>query len=312
MSSVEEVGGNRPAAACVLCAGIAVQDQVFHLDAFPNAGVKARARAFNDVPGGCAANAAIAVCRLGGHARLISPLGGPVGDDAIGDTILAGLGREHVDCSPCIRIDSAASPISAIIVDCKGERTIFNYRDERLSVARVADPEAALQGVSVLLVDNRFPELVLPLCEAARGRGVPIVLDADQPTRLTAEFLRLSTHIIFPADGLRATAGCDGLPSGLRRIAESSAAFLAVTDGANGVMWVASSGVRHLPAPAVEVVDTLAAGDVFHGAFALRLAEGADEVTALRFANAAAALKCTRFGGIAGAPPRGDVERFCC
>jgi len=65
------------------------------------------------------------------------------------------------------------------------------------------------------------------------------------------------------------------------------------------------------PAFAVRAVDTLGAGDVFHGAFALAIGEGMPERRAVRFANAAAALKCTRFGGgRGGAPSRAEVERF--
>ena len=310
MSLPDASGADPPSGARILCAGIAVQDQVFHLDAFPIAGEKARARSLAVVPGGCAANAAIAIARLGGQARLISALGGPGKDDLTGDAILSGLAAEGVDCSRVMRIDGAPSPVSAIMVDANGERTIFNFRDERLSLARITDVAGALDGVSTLLIDNRFPEMVLPLCEAARERGMPIVLDADRPTRLTEDFLRLCTHIIFPADGLRATADCVDLSLGLRRVAQVSAAFLAVTDGANGSMWMAPDGIRHLPAYPVEAVDTLGAGDVFHGAFSLYLAEGADESAALRFANAAAGMKCTRFGGITGAPGREEVRRF--
>jgi sulfofructose kinase len=60
----------------------------------------------------------------------------------------------------------------------------------------------------------------------------------------------------------------------------------------------------------VQVVDTLGAGDVWHGAFALGLAEGMDESTAVRFASAAAALKVQRRGGRAGAPCRAEVEEL--
>ena len=68
--------------------------------------------------------------------------------------------------------------------------------------------------------------------------------------------------------------------------------------------------MRHERAFAVPVVDTLGAGDIFHGAFALALGQGRSETLALRFANAAAALKCTRPGGGAGAPWRHEVEAF--
>ena len=82
--------------------------------------------------------------------------------------------------------------------------------------------------------------------------------------------------------------------------------FVAVTAGAYGTYWAGG----HRPAFEVEAVDTLAAGDVFHGAFAFGLAEGWQIPAAIRFAAAAAAIKCTRFGGRLGAPTRAEVEAF--
>ncbi|HHY49623.1 MAG TPA: sugar kinase, partial [Alphaproteobacteria bacterium] len=69
-----------------------------------------------------------------------------------------------------------------------------------------------------------------------------------------------------------------------------------------------AGAVRHVPALPVEAVDTLAAGDVFHGAFAVGLLEGWPPARIIRFASAAAAIKCTRFGGRLGAPTRAEVE----
>ena len=86
--------------------------------------------------------------------------------------------------------------------------------------------------------------------------------------------------------------------------------FVAVTDGPNGVSWLEDGALRHMPAFAVKAIDTLGAGDAFHGAFTLALAEGRDLTDALRFASAAAALKCTQFGGAAGAPRRAEVDEF--
>jgi sulfofructose kinase len=65
-----------------------------------------------------------------------------------------------------------------------------------------------------------------------------------------------------------------------------------------------------IPSFPVKAVDTLAAGDVFHGAFAFALASGMDEIAAFRFSAAAAAIKCERFGGRAGAPTRAEVDSF--
>ena len=93
-------------------------------------------------------------------------------------------------------------------------------------------------------------------------------------------------------------------------IARVAPGFLAVTNGPDGVWWLENGRPRHLAAFPIVAVDTLGAGDTFHGAFALALAEGCDLDRAMRFAAAAAALKCTRFGGISGTPTRGEVDAF--
>lgn len=77
--------------------------------------------------------------------------------------------------------------------------------------------------------------------------------------------------------------------------------------GRRGYLWIEDGALRHIPAPQVDVVDTLAAGDVFHGALALALAEGKPGTAAIAFAIAAASLKCTRFGGRLGCPDRAEV-----
>jgi sugar/nucleoside kinase (ribokinase family) len=156
---------------------------------------------------------------------------------------------------------------------------------------------------AAVLADNRFPEFVLPICEAARARGIPVVLDADKPTRSTDVLLTVASHVVFSAEGLRATAGTSDLGEGLARMAAATSSFVAVTDGKPAER-------RAMSAFPIEPVDTLAAGDVFHGAFALWLAQGHPERAAMRFAAAAAAITCTRFGGITGAPARGEVEAF--
>ena len=74
--------------------------------------------------------------------------------------------------------------------------------------------------------------------------------------------------------------------------------------------WLEGHDVCHVPAFEIAAVDTLGAGDTFHGAFALAIGEGADEATAAVFASAAAAVKCTRPGGRDGIPTRAQVAAF--
>ena len=84
----------------------------------------------------------------------------------------------------------------------------------------------------------------------------------------------------------------------------------AVTCGEAGSWWLTNDGPLHVPAPEIGAVDTLGAGDVFHGAYTLAIAEGRDVAAAARFATLAAAIKCTRSGGRAGSPTRAEVAGY--
>jgi sulfofructose kinase len=113
---------------------------------------------------------------------------------------------------------------------------------------------------------------------------------------------------VFSDAGLLAFMGTSSVQEALLRLARTHPGHVGATCGAAGYTWVQGGEVHHVGAPAVEVVDTLAAGDVFHGAFALALAESQPVEAAARFACHAASLKCTRFGGRLGCPTRAEVE----
>jgi sulfofructose kinase len=116
--------------------------------------------------------------------------------------------------------------------------------------------------------------------------------------------------VAFSAQGLAEVTGQDDPRDGLQSLAGTTDSWIAVTAGERGVYFLEQDEVLHAPAFAVAAVDTLGAGDVWHGAFALALGEGWPEREAVRFASAASAIKCTRFGGRAGIPRRSEVETF--
>lgn len=293
----------------ILCTGIAVLDEVFRLAAFPVRDEKIRALDFVSVVGGGAANAAIAIARLGGAARFAGPLGEGGGNDPIGDRIIAGLQAEGVACA-CARVEGAVSPVSGVLVDAHGGRTILHHRDERLHGAAVADLDRLLADIDGVLADDHYPEFAAPICAAARRRGLPVVLDVEKRISAADPLWLATTHRIFSRSGLAAASTSEDLAEALGGFDGSDGAFLAVTDGARPVHWRSGNGGGQIQAFAVHAVDTLGAGDVFHGAFAFALVEMGDPVRALRFAAATAALKCTRFGGGAATPTRAEVDRF--
>jgi sulfofructose kinase len=291
----------------ILCTGIIVLDEVFQVEEFPRPDGKVQAKGHFVVNGGCAANAAMAVARLGGRAALAGPMGGPAGEDANGDRVLKALARENVDCKRCQRIAGLATALSAIFINARGDRTIVTYRDERVATAAPDDPDAIVAGADAVLADNRYPDFVQPICEAARRRKLPVVLDGDRPTVVDDPLFRIASHVIFSWECLRETTGVADLAEGLQRIRRNTDAFLAVSNGPDDIVYLEGRAVRHLPVFKINAVDTLGAGDAFHGGFALALAEGQSEVDAMRFGAAVAGIKCSRLGGSAGCPTRAEV-----
>jgi sulfofructose kinase len=290
----------------VLCVGHAVQDFVFTVPTLPDRGEKYRAIRFETVGGGPAATAAVAIARLGGHAVLAAR----VGDDGAADMIVSELVAYGVDCAHVRRCGGAASSVSAVIIDARGERMIVNHLDPALPADPAWLPSAGNAGANAVLVDTRWPEGALAALNAARAAGLPGVLDADLPIPADGALLRAATHVAFSSDALIDFSGCADVRRALEDVAASLPGWCCVTAGRDGVYTLDHGRLRHSPAFEVPVVDTLGAGDVWHGAFALALAEGCDEGTAVRFASAAAALKVQRRGGRSGAPTRAELDAF--
>jgi sulfofructose kinase len=123
--------------------------------------------------------------------------------------------------------------------------------------------------------------------------------------------LTTASHLVFSSEPLQETAGVADDGEALKKIAKLTPSFLAGTRGPQGTIWLDEhQALQQTPAFPVHTVDTLGAGDVFHGAFALAITEKQELREALRFASAAAALKCTRVGGAFAAPQRTEVAEL--
>jgi sulfofructose kinase len=285
-----------------------VQDIIMRVDKFPDAGSKVQASEFLITSGGQAGNAAVAVARLGGQCSYIGALGDH--DDEVANTIVKTFAGENIDVSRALRVPGARSSASLILIDANGEKMIATRRDQGLGNATPDDPEAAVAALDAVLLDNRYANITLPICEAARTRGIPRVLDFDKATPADDPLMQGCTHVIAAAEAVRGSTKLQDLGAALRKMGESYKGFLAVTDGADGVYWLDGGKIRRMVAFKVKATDTLGAGDTFHGAFTFRLVETGDVVVSMRFAAAAAAIKCTRFGGLKGAPTRTEVDEF--
>lgn len=293
----------------ILCIGIPVRDLAFRVEALPERGSKANASHLAEICGGNALNAAIAISRLGGRVAFA----GPMGDarETSSGFIIERMGAEGIDTTHIVRMPGLTTPVSAIMIEPSGERTLTIYRDPGLWTVKLPDVDELLADCRAVLIESRCGAFATSLCTEARRRGIAVIVGVDRPMALQDGLLTTASHLLFASEQVQETAGIADDGEALKRLAGLTPAFLAATRGPRGTIWLNEEGeLKKTPAFPVQAVDTLGAGDVFHGAFTLGLAEGKDAREALRFAAAAAALKCTRHGGGQAAPQRVEVEGF--
>jgi len=306
-SSMNLRGGAPKTPPRILCIGMPVRDLTFRVQGLPARGSKENASHFEEICGGNALNGAIGITRLGGRASICGPMG-----DARETTsryIFEKMAEEGIETKYLVHMPGLVTPISNIMIDPSGERTIVTFRDPELWKVRLPAAATLLEGCDAILTESRCAAFCIDLCAEATRRGIPVIVDVDRAMSLREGLLTASSHLVFSSEPLQETAGVADDGEALRKIAKLTPSFLAGTRGAQGTIWLDEhQTLQQTPAFPVHTVDTLGAGDVFHGAFALAITEGQDLRSALRFASAAAALKCTRFGGAFAAPQRTEVE----
>lgn len=257
--------------------------------------------------GGVAATAAVAAKRLGANAALWAR----VGDDPFGHFLLNSLRKHGLTPDTVSVVPGGHTAVSTVLVDEHDGERRFLYRPATgLSVLPDKAPPVLPEGLDALLIDGRWMPLCLDMARQACERGIPVISDIGHARPDQRDLLRYVTHPVFSelamAEFTEYETEAEFVSSLLRRRAE----IVIVTRGERGLsLW--TEGTRSdMSAFSVDVVDTTGAGDCFHGAFAVALAENRTPRSAAEFASAAAALACMKLGGQSSCPDRESVRQF--
>lgn len=291
----------------LLCVGALTHDTIMRFDTLPAGSGKFIPIEALQIAAGMAASAAASASRQGADVSLWAS----VGDDALASELIAEMAEEGVDCAAVRRVPGARSAVATILVDAAGERMILAHYDPRAQADPSEIPYPDLSNFDAVLVDVRWPGAADLALRAAKAAGIAAILDADvAPSAVLERLLPLASHIVASEPAAAILCGA-GVPAdeAVLALAKRTGAFVALTAGKTGAFWldVATGCIRHTRAPSIVPVDTLAAGDVFHGCFAVGVAEGWAMAEVIAFASAAAALKCQEFGGRLGAPNRTET-----
>jgi sulfofructose kinase len=287
----------------VLCVGHASFDLTMTIEHHPGPDEKCSATGLVECGGGPAANAAVAVARLGGT----SAFAGYLGQDYYGTQHFDELTLNGVSTELVVR-GIHPTPLSFILVKPDGNRTVINCKTGT-QLLETEQIDFAHCSPKVVLFDGHEPQISLPLANSARSNGVATVLDAGSVHQGTVALAHLVDYLVASEKYARDFTGEQDTHWALKSL-QRLAPFVVITRGQKGLVWKNEDSEGTLPAFPIEALDTTGAGDTFHGAFALEIARGAGFHSALLFAGAAAALSCKKLGARFSIPTRAEVEDY--
>ena len=303
------IQGSRP--SVIVLGGINI-DFIAVAPRLPGPGETIVGQQFYTTPGGKGANQAVAAMKLGALVKMI----GRVGNDEFGPRLVRDLEGHGVDVTGVATDPRNGSGVAIILLDRLRQNHIVQVRGANMAcdVAQLEAASSAMDGADVLMLQLEVPsEVSLAAARQARDQAVTVVWDPAPAAEFPDEVYE-AVDVLTPnqveAEALTGVAVAD-IPSA-RRAAESmldrGVPLAVVKLGEEGAYYASREEGGHIPAPRVNVVDTVAAGDAFGAALAVALAAGISTEEAVRRGVAAGAVAVTKPGAQEAMPTRGEVE----
>lgn len=274
-----------------LFVGIATVDSIFAVQGFPQSNAKCPVQEWKLLAGGLATNAAVAFHALGGQATLFTVLG----SHPLSNVIRQDLAEQQIDVFDMAPHYTEPPAFAAIVVSAPGgDRTAFSTGARHLPQPADCGDLQALQP-DVLLVDGHHIPLAIDAANKARALGIPVVVDAGSWKPGFEQLLKLSDAAICSENFM--PPGVDGTESLLDYLSGLQIPYRAVTHGERPIAYRGPESSGTVAVEKIDAVDTLGAGDIYHGAFAYEWAGGTrDFPAALAAASRTATLSCRHFG----------------
>jgi sugar/nucleoside kinase (ribokinase family) len=274
---------------------------------FPVPNSKMKMLRFSKQGGGQVATAMVALSRWSVKTKYI----GKVGEDELGQFSLNSLRQEGVDVSSVTIEPNATNQFAMIIVDgSTGDRTILWNRDERLMYCEGELRKEEIRSGKLLHLDGHDINAALQCARWAKEEEIPIVVDLDKVEPLTSELIKEVDFVITSSRFPMLFTGISDQKKALLELQKHTSGFLCATLGHEGAMALVNGEFLSIEGIKVKSVDTTGAGDIFHAGFIYGLLQNWEVVEILRFANAAAALKCQDLGGRKGIPTLEETQKF--
>jgi sugar/nucleoside kinase (ribokinase family) len=245
-----------------LFVGLATVDLTYTVDAIPRRNQKISVLGQQITAGGPATNAAVTFAFLGGRAVLVTA----AGSHPLGTVIRTDLEKFEVALHDLARRRKEPPPVSSIMVlNRTGERTVVSANAAVFSPISAECNPRWLSGAQILQVDGHYMPLCIAAARLAHERGIPVVLDSGSWKEGMTELLSY-IDIAICSDDYR-PPDCRNIDDVLEFFAARGIRQAAITRGASGIRFVDGGKHGTIALEKIRAVDTLGAGDIFHGAF---------------------------------------------
>jgi sugar/nucleoside kinase (ribokinase family) len=275
-----------------LFVGLATVDVGYTVDEIPRRNQKISVAGQQLSAGGPSANAAATFAFLGGRVSLVTA----VGSHPLSSIIRDDAERFSITLRDLARRRSEAPPVSSIMVlRGTGERTVVSANAAVFSTVAAEFNARWLSGVSIVQVDGHYTKLCIAAARAAHERGIHVVLDSGSWKKGMDELLRFVDIAICSGD--YRPPGCRDVKDAFEFLGAQRIGQIAITRGANGIRFVDRDGKGTIAVPKIRAVDTLGAGDIFHGAFCYYISQPGYEFREALSAAARVATFSCRYAG---------------
>jgi ribokinase len=295
--------------------GSSLVDLMAYSDRLPVAGETVKGRGFQMTAGGKGANQAAAAARLGVKTLLVGKMSG---SDRLTDVLTEGLSWAGVDLGGVEYVDGVACGVGVIMVggDSQNQITIVPGPNELLEPADVNRRIDTIESARIMMTEFGIPVGTAEHATVAAKRAGVLTVVTPGPASPMSDRFYAAVDVLVPNETEIFTLTGIGVTDdnscmrAARFFHARGVRNVIVTLGKEGAYVSDGARGEHIPAIAVEAVDTTGAGDAFNGGLVRGLLDGMDIFGASRFATAAAALSVTRKGTMRSMPSLDEVKEF--
>ncbi len=274
-----------------LFVGMLTLDFLYLTDTYPEKNQKVVAKDYAVTAGGPATNAAVSFSHFGNRSNLLAV----VGNNPITQLIKSDLDNYEINILDLDKNWSQPPPVSSIITTEKtGDRSVISINATKYQVGGGTISPEMMAGVDLVLIDGHQMSASLEIADMAKMKNIPIVMDGGSWKPGFEEVLPLADYVICSANFY--PPKCQVREEVFSYLSRLNIPYIAITGGEEAIEYLNTGYFGRLEVPQIEAVDTLGAGDIFHGAFCHYILEEENFVAALESAAKVASHSCQFFG----------------